>query len=143
METILLAIYLIVLSVFDSRECKVPLAWISGGFLMTMVCLACRCLYNPVEWRWVVLTMVLGMVPGVFALGTAYVTGKIGFGDGLVLMIAGMMIGYRKCLVLICFSLIAMSVWCIGVLCCRKGDRNTRIPYIPFLTMVYLVWVFV
>lgn len=143
METILLAIYLIVLSFFDSRECKVPLAMISGGFLMALVCLLCRCLSNPTEWKWIVLTVVLGIVPGAFMVGAAYVTGKIGFGDGLVLMVTGMMVGYRRCLVVIGFSLLVMSVWCIGVLCCKKGNRNTRVPYIPFLTAVYLVGMFV
>ena len=142
MEVILLAIYLIVLSFFDSRECKVPLVLISGGFVMALVCLLCRCLANPSEWEWIVLTVVLGMLPGAFMAGASYITGKIGMGDGFVLMIAGMLIGYKRCLILLCFSLLIMSAWCIGVLSLKKGNRYTRIPYIPFLTTVYVAGMF-
>ena len=112
MEVILLAIYLVVLSYFDSRECKIPLAMIGGGFWAVFICLLYRCLGNPSEWKWIVLTAVLGMLPGGFMTGVSYITGKVGMGDGLVLMIAGGLIGYRRCVALVCFSLVVMSVWC-------------------------------
>lgn len=138
MERILLLVFLIVLGVCDSRECKVPIALIKGGFLAAFLWVICRCIGNPEEWKWLVLATLLGMLPGVLLLGMAHITGKIGAGDGLVLMVLGMLVGYKECLMFTCCSLLLMSVWCIGVLCFKKGNRNTRIPYLPFLAVVYM-----
>lgn len=115
-----------------------PIGLIMGGFLATVVCVLHRCMGNPAEWKWLVLAALLGMLPGVFLLGMAYITGKIGLGDGPVLMVLGMLVGYKECLMVISFSLLLMSIWCIGILAFKKGNRHTRIPYLPFLTVVYL-----
>lgn len=139
MEQVLLSGYLIVLSVFDGRECKVPIGLIKGGFLVTFVFVLWRCIGNPTEWKWYVLAALLGMLPGMFFLGMSYITGKVGAGDGLVMMVVGMLVGYKECLMLVAFSLLLMSIWCIGILCSRRGNRHSRIPYLPFITVVYMI----
>ena len=100
MEQVLLSGYLIVLSVFDGRECKVPIGLINGGFLVTFAFVLWRCVGNPTEWKWYVLAALLGMLPGMFFLGMSYITGKVGVGDGLVMMVVGMLVGYKECLII-------------------------------------------
>ena len=138
MERIWLSVYLVVLSIFDGRERRIPVVLVSGGLLATVGSVVYRCIQNPMNWRWIALSALLGAVPGAVMLAVVFLTGKVGLGDGLVLVGVGMLTGYGGCMLLICFSLLFMSLWCIALLCCRKGTRNTKVPYLPFLTAVYL-----
>jgi len=139
MERVILAGYLIVMGIFDGRERSVPVMGVINGFLAAMGVVAYRCIQNSEQWCWIVLSALLGAIPGAVLVLLAHVTGQIGFGDGLVLTVVGMVIGYGGCVLLICFSLLLMSICCIGIMWSKKGNRNTRIPYLPFLTAVYLV----
>lgn len=142
MNKIVLAGYLVVLSVFDGRERKVPMSLLGGGTLLTIVLVMRDCFSNSNDWHRIVLAAVLGLTPGVFMLLSAYVTHRVGYGDGLALLAVGMLEGYKKCWGLLCISLMIMSFWCIGLLMLRKGTRNTELPYLPFLTVAYLIYVF-
>ena len=139
MGSILLAIYLIILSIFDGKEHRIPVVGVATGLAVEVCVVIYRCVRYVDEWQWILLSAVLGIIPGIIMLGVAYFTAKTGYGDGLVLIGVGMLMGYGNCMMLIGFSLLFMSVWCIGILFCRKGNRNTKVPYLPFLTAVYLI----
>lgn len=134
-----MAAYLGFLSIFDGRERRIPAICIYVGLLGAAGVVLYECIREPVKWKWIILSALLGVFPGALMLALSYVTGKVGQGDGLVLIVVGMLTGYASCLLLICFSLLAMSFWCIGMLVCKRGARNTKVPYLPFLTVVYLV----
>lgn len=143
MKEIVLTGYLVVLSVFDGRERKVPIGLLGVGTLLAVVLVARDCLDHTQHWQKLVLAAVLGLIPGVFMLLAAYITRKVGYGDGLALLAVGMLVGYKNCWGMLCISLMIMSFWCIGILLLRRGTKNTRLPYLPFLTAAYLMGLFV
>ncbi len=141
-KMIAVSAYLIILSAADIREKKVSVGLLALGsaaaglFLLHGLTVRedpgaffCRC--------------VMGAAPGIFLLSVAWLTGKAGCGDGVVLMIMGICYGYLIGVVLLCVSLLFLSL-CSGVLLMLKRVRgSTRMPYLPFLCAAFLciqVW---
>ena len=83
--------------------------------------------------------IVSGAFPGTGLFVIALATGKAGYGDGIVLLCLGMLLGGGKSLLLLGLSLILISVFSLALLIIRKAGRNTPIPYLPFLTGAWLV----
>lgn len=60
---------------------------------------------------------------------------EVGYGDGLMLMTIGPVFGLEH-VMLGCFTgLFAISILSIFILVCRKGNRKTKIAFVPFLTL--------
>lgn len=137
MREIVLLTYLIILALFDWRERKIPLVLPLGGLaaaLLYQVYLLC---HNSAEWEWLVVSALLGLVPGFLMLAVAGLTGKAGYGDGLVLLSIGLLTDYKSCILLLCFSMLFISAFSIGMLLLKRADKNTKLPYLPFLAAVY------
>ncbi len=136
-------IYLMILAVFDWREKKVPLMLPVFGLAAAFMNLFYDLYHDPAEWKWLLAAALLGIIPGILMLAVAGLTGKAGCGDGMVLLIIGLLTDYKSCILLLCFSMLLMSVFCIGMLLLKKAKRNTRLPYLPFLTVVYAAGILV
>lgn len=67
--------------------------------------------------------------------------GKIGMGDGIVLMLTGLYLGAADNLLLMCISFLLAGVWGIFLLVPGCGQRNRRIPFVPFLFVGYLLMI--
>lgn len=77
----------------------------------------------------------IALIPGLALIICSYIfAGKIGRGDGLALLILGAIEGYRKCMIITLIGIGAMFGFCLVGLIIRKLNRNTEIPFIPFLT---------
>ena len=135
----ILFLYLTVLAVFDWKEQKIPLLLAGGGLLAALIVNLYRVIHNVENWRWLVISVVLGMLPGIYMLTVAYFTGKAGYGDGITLMSLGMFTDFKTCILLWGFSMLFLSLVSVALLCLRKANRDTRLPYLPFLTAVYAV----
>lgn len=143
MKTIILIAYLGMLSFFDIKTRKVPVVWLAAGVIIAALIVLAECLCNPAIWQWYVLRAVLGMIPGGILILAGYLSKKVGYGDGIALVGVGLLVGYRSSFMLLGFSLLIMSLYCMGVLLLRKGSGNTKVPYLPFLTVTYMagLWV--
>lgn len=133
--------YLSLLSIFDVREKKVPVIFVAAGIVAVFIVRFYEGVVNDInntnEVR-LLAEMVLGMVPGIFLLVVAKLTGKAGYGDGAVLLILGILDGYLMCATLLCISLFLMSMFSISLMLLHKVCRNTKLPYLPFLTAAYV-----
>lgn len=126
--------YLFVLSVFDGKDKTVPIVLLVPGVLAALGFLICKGLQGePVA-------CVLGLIPGAVFLIVAAVTKKAGMADGIVLGIIGALEGYRAGMLIWGISMCALSVLAVVLLCCRRVNRDTGVPYIPFLCGGYLIW---
>lgn len=134
-----LLLYLVVLAVYDWKEQKIPLVLAGGGLVVALAMNVYRVVYYADNWKWLVLSILLGMLPGVYMLTVAYLTGKAGYGDGITLMNIGMFTNYKTCILLWGFSMVFLSFFSVGLLCLRRANKDTRIPYLPFLTAAYAV----
>lgn len=137
MKKWILLLYLAVLAVFDWKEQKIPLILAGGGLMTALAVNIYHVIYHMENWRWLVVSILLGALPGVYMMTVAYLTGKAGYGDGITLMNLGMLTNYKTCILLWGFSMIFLSLVSVGLLCLRRANKDTRIPYLPFLTAVY------
>lgn len=124
---------LVVLSCVDLRERKIPLipTLILGvGFLMYRL------------WNGVPLAEVAaGVIPGGILLLVSLVTEEsIGYGDGLVLLILGVLCGVMEAVAVLGMALLLAAVLSIVLLVLRRVGRKTKLPFLPCLCSGYLLF---
>lgn len=134
MEIYILLFYLVILSVYDCREKQVPGVLLFIGVVVAVISLLIVVIDGQQIWY-----RILGLLPGLFLLLVAFVTKKAGYADGIVLAVTGMVLGYQKTMILFCISLLLISVISVLLLFLHKVNGRTRLPYLPFLTVVYVI----
>ena len=78
------------------------------------------------------------MAPGVLLLILALLPrGGVGTGDGLCLLLCGLVWEARWCWEALLLGLTCGGVYALGLLALRKGTRKTRFPFLPFLAAGY------
>ena len=81
-----------------------------------------------------------GILPGVFLLVLSIMTeGAIGRGDGLVSIVLGCYLGIWRVLLLLMGAFLLGAVFGGILLLCKKADRKTSLPFLPFLLGAYLM----
>ncbi len=65
--------------------------------------------------------------------------GKIGMGDGYLLCVTGLALGFWRNMELFAIALLAAALVSILLLILRLADRKKSIPFIPFLLLAYLI----
>lgn len=90
---------------------------------------------EPLPWK-----QLWGIIPGVCICGVSHVTGgSIGKGDGYLLCISGAALGLNVNLAILCYGLLAAGIWSAVLLMVRKVKKETKLPFVPFLTGGYLL----
>ena len=135
METIVLILYLLVLSFFDLKEKKVPVLLLALGIMTSVVFALYLCFIGTNHW----IHSVMGVLPGILLLVVAWVTEKAGYADGIVMLMIGVLAGGREGFFVLCISLLLLSFLSIVLLALKKVGKKTRLPYIPFITLAYLL----
>ena len=89
--TMIMFLYLIVLSVSDVKSRKLPAGLLRLGFFISVFSILIGCFWGrPLsELPRRVMTALLGAVPGVMLIVLSYYSDKVGRGDGIVLAIVG------------------------------------------------------
>ncbi|HIY19146.1 MAG TPA: prepilin peptidase [Candidatus Blautia avistercoris] len=83
--------------------------------------------------------LALGYVPGIALIGLSILTkGKIGMGDGLILLSLGNFMRIKEVFLVLGMGLLLCSFWSGILLVARKAGKNSRIPFVPFLFAGYL-----
>jgi hypothetical protein len=93
------------------------------------------------------------LIPGLVLLLGAKLTGKIGYADGWIILLNGIFLGAKLNMATFCLSLFLIGITSMLLMLLqklllqkllyqklffRKGMRNMRLPYIPFLTLAVL-----
>jgi leader peptidase (prepilin peptidase) / N-methyltransferase len=82
---------------------------------------------------------------GGFAVGAVVITismathGKIGIGDGILLCVTGLGLGFWGNLELFAIALLFAAIISIILLIFRLADRKKSIPFVPFLLVGYVI----
>lgn len=133
--TLVILIYLVILGIKDYVDRKIPLLWlVVGAFVLTGMGIY-SCVQGKILWT----DMLLGLMPGVLLLVIAWLSGKAGYADGVVLIELGVCLGYRESVLLFGFSLLLLSVVSVTLLFLRKVRKDTKMPYLPFLAVIFLL----
>ena len=125
-------IFLSVCTIFDIRKKEIPLV-LAGAGMMAAVGLTVWRIGNGTIFAAQIL---LSLLPGLFFLFTGWCTKeKVGYGDGILLLITGVMVGFKQCFTGLCISLVLSAFFGVLLLFLHKAQKNSRIPFVPFLTM--------
>lgn len=83
-------------------------------------------------------SMAGGMAIGICLLLLSLVLREaIGFGDGLVVFVCGVFIGFFKNLMLLMMGFLLTSITGILLIGRKKASKKSHLPFIPFLTLAY------
>ncbi|MBE5882223.1 MAG: hypothetical protein E7289_07965 [Lachnospiraceae bacterium] len=82
-----------------------------------------------------------GMMAGVcLMMFSALTRGAVGFGDGLVVSVAGIRLGGGKTMLVLMGGFLLVIVTGIVGICVGKMNRKTEIPFVPFFTLSYALF---
>ncbi|MBR6770416.1 MAG: prepilin peptidase [Lachnospiraceae bacterium] len=76
------------------------------------------------------------LIPGSSLLALGIMTKEsIGYGDGLLILALGILLGLEKCLITVGMGLAASAIYALVLLAFRKVNGKSRLPFVPFLTI--------
>ena len=131
LRDLITAIWLSIMSVCDIKKKRVPIlllcagAVLAGGVFM----------YRVIGGEGDIPGLGKALLPGILFLILAKTTEKAGSADGMILMMLGLLEGYRSCLYICLSSLILSALFCGILLMLRRVKRNTKIPFVPFIML--------
>lgn len=136
-KEVIAIVWLAVLSICDIKRKSVPLWLVWAG----MIFAAAVSLHGGIRGEINMLQLCKSLIPGTVLLILAGATGKAGCGDGIIVMALGLAAGYETCLFTLFGGLILIALFSGGLLIIKKANRNTKIPFVPFLTAGWLLTV--
>lgn len=134
-KEILTAAWLLPLSVMDARSRRVPvwMLWIGTAAAAGIL------LYEGINGGFDAGLLCRALIPGVILLVVAFATGKAGMADGAILMLLGAMAGYEVCIAAALGGLLLIAILSGILLALRRVKRDTKIPFVPFLTAGWML----
>ena len=128
----LIGLLLIIVTIQDIKWKKIKVG-------IVMMCAVLLCVLIPFCQTLSILDRALGLSLGLGVMLLSKATeGKIGMGDGLVLGVTGLGLGFWSNMELFAVALAMAAVFSIGLLVLRRANRKKAIPFMPFLLMAYL-----
>lgn len=134
-KVISIALWLGILAFIDIRRRRVPI-WLLAVSGMFVTCVS---VYGIWQGSMGGTEILWGILPGFMLLLTAVLSKKAGWADGVVLLLLGMMTGFRECVFSFTLSMLAISVISLVLLMMKRVGKNTKMPYLPFLWVGYLI----
>lgn len=126
-----IGVLLFMAGVTDIRKRQIRRRTIGVLFL---ICIAAAAAQDDLG-LWDVLS---GAAVGACAVGLSVLSHeRIGRGDGLIIGAIGMALGMRRCLMVVSVSLFMMCITAAIVLMLKKGDRDTKLPFVPAIFAGY------
>ena len=126
-------VLLLLLSSMDLKIKKVNI-WIVAG--LGTVCVAGMFFNQNMR----LFDVIGGLLTGLCAIGFSLISNEqLGMGDGIVIAFIGLLLGFRNVLVIVCMASFVMAAISIIVLALKKGNKHTRLPFIPALFVSYCV----
>lgn len=81
-------------------------------------------------------SIAIDMLPGIMFLLISWTTNeKIGYGDGMMILIIGLIMHSQLCITAVAIGLVISSMFSVIMIFTKKMNLRTRIPFIPFLTI--------
>lgn len=131
--TISMGLLLLFCGIQDTVKKKVYLWIIILGAFIVIACL-------PFCYSISIADRICGLALGLSVVVLSKATGgKIGMGDGMLLCITGLGLGFWSNLELFAIALILAAIVSIFLLMLRLADRKKSIPFIPFLLIGYVI----
>ncbi len=130
-----MTLWLLVASMIDIRTRRIPMWLLAVGGVCAVPALA-RQLGGGFGGC---AGLLKGMAPGILLLGIGFMTKKVGYGDGIGVLLVGTVSGGGKTMLLFGTSMFFMAFCALVLLVLQKARSGTRIPYMPFLALAWLL----
>lgn len=128
-------------SYFDIRWKRIPTALLGAGTVWAALCVLLQILQKGAGEA--MLAALLSVLPGAGLLLLSLLTEKkVGSGDGLILILLGLFEGVERAVPVFCLGLFLQSLLAVGLLIFKKADKQTCIPFLPFLLASRLLLLF-
>lgn len=129
---IALTIFLGICAVFDIRKNEIPIIMLVIGIISALGLNLWQISAGNIS----IADAGGALVPGLFFLFISFYTKeKVGYGDGLILLIAGLALGFYQCFFGLCLSLVFSAAMSILLLLMHKAEKNSGFPFVPFLAI--------
>ncbi len=129
---IITIVWLFICSVQDIKEQQINLVLIGVGFISLFT-------LSLIENQLLIWERLGGVGLGIFLILLSKITrGQIGIGDGLILSVTGISLGFYLNSILLIYSLFISAVFSIGIMIIKKANRKSTIPFTPFVFIVSL-----
>ena len=128
-------------SIYDVRQKTIPLWILGAGGVWAVINSAI--LVGKIGMLHTLQTVAVGILPGTMLLLLGFLTEKkVGYGDGLLLMIMGILEGGKTVLFVFSIGLFLQSILAVVLVIIKKADKQTKIPFAPFLLAARTVVLF-
>ena len=137
----ILLIFMTVLSVYDIRIRKLPVALLKAGLALALARPVLIFLLSgpSTEQQGYFTAVLLGALPGIAVTALSLISDKVGRGDGIVLIIVGMCENCSFVTLASCSACFLLAVFSGVLLALHRVGRNSRMPFVPFLTGAYIL----
>lgn len=89
---------------------------------------------GQVQLAEIIAVLLMGMLPGLILCVMGRVSrGAIGMGDGIVVVVIGLYIGWKQTITMMMYALFFAFLWSVALLITKKYTQNSRFPFVPFL----------
>lgn len=119
----------------DCAKQKINQWILLGGFLAGILITARRLLQGELHWYEIFFAVLPGILLWLCSKGTG---GKLGTGDGDMVIVLGLFLGWRLCLTMLCLACLLAAVFAGIGLAAGRLKRNSRIPFAPFLLVAVI-----
>ena len=127
-----LIIYLVILSIRDIQKKEFPMGALLGGLGIGVI-------WGIIKDDWA--TILLGILPGILLILMGFLTReKIGYGDGILLIIVGLILGWPGSLVVYVLAQFGVLVYAVLLLVVKHASGDVKIPFAPFLTVALVFY---
>lgn len=89
---------------------------------------------QELDWWLIIAGAIVG---GCFLIIGKITKEKIGYGDGLVISLLGLFVGFWNILVILSITFFLLLCVSIPVMCKKKMSKNYTLPFLPFLAGGY------
>ena len=120
-------IFLLWEGLLDLKKKKILLSGVFVFFALGIVICAFQ------GWEDCIFSLAGASIGGIVLLLAWITGGKIGYGDGFVLLATGALLGVWVNLLMLLLGLFLASLKAIWMLVSRHGGKNTQMPFVPFL----------
>lgn len=125
-------IFLFICAVFDIKKKEIPIILIIIGIISSFGINIWQIFKGTISIAGVGASLLVG----VFFLLISFCTKeKVGYGDGMILIVSGLVLGFDRCFLGLCISLILSSVFALLLLLLRKVEKTSGLAFVPFLTI--------
>lgn len=84
--------------------------------------------------------MLGGVAVGIAILFVAWLGREcVGIGDGIILVVSGVFLGFWRNLMLLLTALLLAAVAALFLIVVKRKERKYRLPFVPFLLAAYLM----